>query len=146
MFLIFNKEFRQIESILSDLMTKVKKARNFIKKYDGAYEIYELDMVDIFFQIPSNIITVKDKSGKEIITLDCHYDRYDKLQDAKWNQFGGFLGAVRDAYDKRVEKAEKMKKAAKEMQKKETAKQQQQTAEAGKQKMLSDALGKLRGM
>ena len=146
MFLIFNKEFRQIESILSDLMAKVKKSEKFVKKYEAQYEIYKLDTIDIHFHISSNTITVKDKSGKEIISLDCHYDRYDKLQDAKWNRFGTFLGAVRNAYDKRVEKAEKMKNATKKMQKEEATKNQQQKAEVAKQKILSDALDKLRGL
>ena len=110
MFLIFNKEFRQIESILSDLMTKVKKSAKIVRKDAAEGEMYELDTVDIYFQIPSNMITVKDKSGKEIISLDCHYDSHDKLQNAKWNQFGDFLSVVRNAYKKYVEKAEKLQK------------------------------------
>ena len=146
MFLIFNKEFRQIESILSDLMTKVKKSAEFVRKVEGRYEIYELDTVDIYFQISSSIITIKDKSGKEIISLDCHYDMHDKLQNAKWGQFGSLLKAVRDAYTKRLEKAEKREKFAQKIAEELVKEELRNEERAAKQKMLSDALGKLRGM
>lgn len=146
MFIVFNKEYRKFEAIMSDLMNKMKKSARIVRKDEENAEVYELDTVDIIFKIDGCIIVVKDKSGVQIVSLDCHYDSHDKLQNAKWNQFGGFLSVVRNAYKKYVEKAEKLQKVAQEAQKKAEAKQKIQDAEAAKQKILTDALERLRGL
>lgn len=148
MFIVFNKEYRNFEAIMSDLLKKMKKSVNVEKVYEdeiGA-EVYKLDTVDIVFQIGKHIIIARDKSGAEIISLDCHYDRTNELQNAKCNLFGGFLKEVRNNYDKRIEKANKLKVAAEKAKKEAEAKQKIISAQAAKEKLLNDALNKLRGM
>lgn len=131
---------------MSDLLKKMKKSINVVKKYEGNAEIYELDTVDIVFEIGKHKIGARDKSGAEIISLDCHYDSYDKLQNAKCNLFSDFLKEVRNTYDKRIEKESKFKKAAEKANKEAEAKQKVISAQAAKEKLLNDALEKLRGL
>ena len=148
MFIVFNKEYRIFEAIRSDLLKKAQKSANVEKVYEDEIdaEVYKLDTVDIVFQIGKHIIIARNKSGAEIISLDCHYDRTDELQNAKWKLFGDFLEEVRNIYNKRIEKENKLKEAAAKMKKAEDAKQKVISAQAAKEKMLDDALEKLRGL
>ena len=148
MFLIFNKEFRQFESILSDLRKKIEKSQTINVVYDGFDEIYKLDTIDIIFALQGtkNQIIVKDKSGKKIIALDCHYDNNDELQMAKSNQFSAFLSAVRNYVD------ERKKRANKRASKFATATKQAENAlkikqeKARKDQMMADALERLHSL
>lgn len=147
MFIIFNKEYRKYESIMSDLMKKMKKSVNVEKVYEVNTEVYKLDSVDIVFEFTGgNKLVIKDKSGSEIISLDCYYDRYDELQSAKWDLFSGFLGKIRGMYEKRIETVNKLKAAAEKAKKAEEAKQKAVFAQQAKEKLLNDALEKLRGL
>ena len=142
----FNKECRKFSDIMSDLTDKMKKSTNVVKKYEENAEVYELDTVDIIFEVTANKFRVMDKNGAQIISLDCHYDYYDQTQRAKWDLFGDFLKDVRNTYDKRVADANKLKEATAKMKKAEDAKQKVISAQQAKEKMLSDALEKLRGL
>lgn len=148
MFIIFNKEYRKYESIVSDLMKKMKKSVNVEKVYEDEInaEVYKLDTVDIVFQIGKHIIIARDKNGAEIISLDCHYNANDELQNAKCNLFSGFLKEVRNNYDKRIEKANKLKAATEKAKKEAETKQQVISAQQTKEKLLNDALEKLRSL
>lgn len=146
MFIVFNKEYRKFEAIMSDLLKKMKKSINVVKKYEEDAEIYELDTVDIVFEVGKHKIGARDKSGVEIISLDCHHDRTNELQNAKCNLFSDFLKEVRNTYNKRIEKESKFKKAAEKANKEAEAKQKLISAQAAKEKMLSDALDKLRSL
>ena len=146
MFIVFNKEYRKYNAIMSDLLKKMKKSIILERKDEENAEIYELDTVDIVFQIGKHKIGARDKSGAEIISLDCHYDRTNELQNAKCNLFSGFLKEVRNTYDKRIEKESKFKKAAEKANKEAEAKQKVISAQQAKEKMLNDALEKLRNL
>ena len=148
MFIVFNKEYRKFEAIVSDLLKKMKKSVNVEKVYEDEIdaEVYKSDTVDIVFQIGKHIIIARDKNGAEIISLDCHYDRTNELQNAKCNLFSGFLKEVRNTYDKRIEKESKFKKAAEKANKEAEAKQKVISAQQAKEKMLNDALEKLRNL
>lgn len=131
---------------MSDLLKKMKKSINVVKKYEENAEIYELDTVDIVFEIGKHKIGARDKSGAEIISLDCHYDRTNELQNAKCNLFSGFLKEVRNTYNKRIEKEKNLKAATEKANKEAEAKQKVISAQAAKEKLLNDALTKLRGL
>lgn len=146
MFIVFNKEYRKYNAIMSDLLKKMKKSIILERKDEENAEIYELDTVDIVFEIGEHNVHVKDGKGAEIISLDCHYDRTNELQNAKCNLFSGFLKEVRNTYDKRIEKESKFKKAAEKAKKAEEAKQKVISAQIAKEKMLNDALEKLRNL
>ena len=143
MFIVFNKEYRKFEAIMSDLLKKMKKSTSIVKKYEENAEIYELDTVDIVFEIGKHKIGARDKSGAEIISLDCHYDRTNELQNAKCNLFSNFLKEVRNTYNKRIEKEKNLKAATEKANKEAEAKQKVISAQAAKEKMLNDALTKL---
>jgi len=142
MFIIFNKEYRKFEAITSDLLKKMKKSTRIMKTYVENAEVYELDTVDIVFEIGEHKVLVKDGNGTEIISLDCHYDRNDELQDAKCHLFSGLLKEARATYDKRIAKANKLIEAKKA----EEAKQKVISVQQAKEKMLNDALEKLRNL
>ena len=148
MFIVFNKEYRRFESIMSDLMKKMKESTNVKKAYEEKIdaEVYYLDKVDIVFQIGEHKIIARDKNGTEIVSLDCHYDRTNELQNAKWSLFSGFLKEVRNNYDKRIEKANKLKAATEKAKKEAETKQQVISAQQTKEKLLNDALEKLRSL
>ncbi|MBR5354819.1 MAG: hypothetical protein IK122_01685 [Alphaproteobacteria bacterium] len=146
MFIIFNKEYRKFESIMSELISKMKKSAKIDKKYEGNAEVYKLDTVDIVCGIGVRSLIVRDKTGAEIIALDCHYSGYKELQRAKSVLFGNFLEKVRNIYHKRIEKADKLKKATEAAKIKEETEQRIDTARAHKEKLLNDALAKLRGL
>jgi len=148
MFVIFNKEYRKFESIMSDLMGKMKKSTRVVQKYNENAEVYELDTVDVIFAFAAQVhmIYVMDKKGAQIISLDCHYDFCDKLQNAKCKLFSNFLKEMRDAYDKRIAKENKLKEAAEKAKKVAEVKQKVISAQQAKEKMLNDALEKLRNL
>jgi len=150
MFLIFNKEFRETEKTMSILYSKAKKSEKLERVYEKdekneEWEVFKLDTMDVCFYLPERKLVVKDKAGKKIIELDCHYDGYNELQDAKSNQFSALLQAVRKLYDKRVE-SQKMKDATAQAKKAAAAKAQAENAEQAKLRMLADANDKLRNM
>ena len=146
MFLFFNKEYRQFESILSDLMAKAKTSIRFHRNVEGSYEIYELDSVIIHLQTKSGIINVKDYVGDEIIFLDCHPCKYSKLQNAKWERFNIFYTNILKAYINHGEELKEKRRAARKAGLIKKIKNNLKNEEAIRQKELSDALVKLRGL
>ena len=142
----FNKECRKFNDIVSDLTDKMKKSTNIVQKYEENAEVYELDTVDIIFEIETHQIYVMDKNGAQIISLDCHYDFYDQAQRAKWNLFCSFLRKARDMYDQRIAQAKKLKENAEKAKKAEEVKQKVVSAQQAKDKLLNDALEKLRDL
>ena len=151
MFLIFNKEFRETEKTMSILQGKAKKSEKMVLKHKKdkkglEWEVYELDTLDIWFTLTGCLeLVVKDKSGNNIIDLDCHYDSYNELQNAKANQFSNLLQNIRKMYDKRVE-AQKMKDAAVKAKKAAETKTKAENAEKARLQALADANSKLRGL
>ena len=146
MFMIFNKEFRKTEAIMSELLKKMENSANVKEIYKGNAEIYKLDTIDIVFDIHKHELLANDKDGNKIISLDCHYDHNDELQYTKWKLFGSFLNKVRQTYGKRIDKELKLKNAAAKARRAEEAKQRYISAQQAKEQVLNDALNKLRGM
>ena len=149
MFLIFNKGFRQFESILSDLSKKIQKSQVINEVETKTGEMYKLDTIDIVLDFPNSEerrITVKDKAGKEIITLDCHYEDNDELQRAKSDKFNSFLSFVRNNVSERQKHANKKvaRFAAAAKQAEDTVKLKQEKAK--QEKILSDAMERLRSL
>ena len=95
MILIFNKQFRTEEKIISELVKKIKKSAKFNKSYEGNTEKYELDNLDVFFDIIDRKVVVTNKMGDEIMSMDCHYDAYDEMQEVRSNWFSELLNKAR---------------------------------------------------
>lgn len=146
MFLFSNKEYRQFESILSDLMAKAKKSNKFLRRIDGIYEVYELDSVIIHLQTKSGIINVKDYAGDEIISLDCHPCKYSKLQNAKNERFVIFYTNILKAYLDYCKKLKEKRRVAHKADLIKKIKNNLKNEEAIRQKKLSNALIYLRGL
>lgn len=140
MFIVFNKEYRKFESVMTDFLNKMKKSKNVVQKYEINAEVYELDTVDIIFEVNKmNMVYVMDKNGAQIISLDCHYDFYDKLQYAKWNLFCSFLNKMRNAYNQKIAQAKKLEENAEKA-------EQFAFSQMIKDKLLNDAFEKLRSL
>lgn len=146
MFLFFNKEYRQFESILSDLMAKAKTSIKFHRNIEGSYQVYELDSVIIHLQTKSGIINVKDYAGDEIISLDCHPCKYSKLQNAKNERFNIFSKNILEAYLDYCKKLKEKRRVARKAELIKKIKNNLKKEEAIRQKNLSNALVKLRGL
>lgn len=152
--LIFNKQFRQEEKLISRTVDKIKKSKSIKMKFGkvstdiGTTETYMLDDIDVCFNLgvkggPNSII-IKEKNGNVIYTMDCHFDIYDKMQRARANWFHWLLNKTRDIYNKKPKKAEKLKKATQRVETQKEEKQQQQTVEQTRDSAIKEALSKLR--
>ena len=98
--LIFNKQFRAEEKIISALIKKIGKSATINSVYDGNAEKYECDTFDVSFDLTDKKILVTDKTGDKIMSMDCHYDAYDELQDARSTWFHQTLENARRRYGK----------------------------------------------
>ena len=144
MILIFNKQYRQFEKIMSELLKKAKKSQKMEQKDDP--ETYYLDNVNVAFDVVKYVLTVTDKAGEEIVSINCKFAGAGyELQNAKFNLFSDLLSHFRKIYNARQEK-QKMDRAAEKVKQEANAKAKQQEMEAKKAQALSDAYEKLRGM
>jgi len=112
--LIFNKQFRTEEKTISALIKKIDKSGTIVRSYVGNTEKYEFDTFDVSFVMNpgDKRIVVVDKIGNEILSMDCNYDPYDEMQEARSIWFSQTLENARRRYGK--EQATKaLKNAAK---------------------------------
>lgn len=153
MILIFNKQFRQEEKLISLLAKKVKKSESITCEYgkpgtnEGNMEIYRLDDIDLYMNVGTAAdasITVKDKQGNLVYKMDCHYEPNNQMQEARTNWFHNLLMMVRDVYQKRAEKARKYKEATAKVNEKRQAKQSLNATEQQRDAAIKEALSKLR--
>ena len=98
--LIFNKEFRTEEKTISALIKKIAKSATVSVNYNGSVEKYEFDTFDVSFDVPDHKILVTDKVGDQIMSMDCHYDAYDEMQEARSNWFHQTLENARRRHGK----------------------------------------------
>ena len=145
MFLLtFNKEIRQLESIISDLVKKMKKSQTLDVSYKNNSEIFKLDTVVIYFDTVKQTIVVKDKSGNEIVSVDCKYDNNNEVQKMKFNMFSNFLDTARKIKNDRSEESKRKLKEFKEATKRTDKMLKEKKEREEKEKILSNALNRLR--
>ena len=103
MFLIFNKQFRTEQKIINELMKKVKNTKKVIKSLIGNSEKYELDTLDITFNVtkPQKFV-VADKTGEEIVSMDCEFQDGNEIQCVRFNWFSELLKAAREREQKEI--------------------------------------------
>lgn len=144
--LVFNKEFRQGEKLISEIRKKIKKSKNLELKYDDGLEVYSFDTFDVIFStvISETFFKVVDKSGKEIVSMDCTYKNDDELAKVRFNRFSHLLDFIRTQDKIRKAKSEKFKQASEKADHKRESAQAQKTLKRTQEKMLSDALDKIR--
>ena len=133
MFFVFSKQFRTEGKIFSELAKKIKESKKITQSWDGLAEVYKLDTCRIEFisARPAQIL-VYDKSGKEILSLDCEYlDDGDRMQQARSHWFSRVLADARKRYEKDTGK-EKMRRATAKIK----AKKEQEKHEAAMVKAL----------
>ena len=121
MFLIFNKQFRAEEKFFHEIAKKIKATKTLHNVGMPKWECYQLDSIDVHFQIDDRILRVLDKEGNQIGTdMNCEfrqgYTTADELQRVRFNRFSHLLQFVRTEYAQRKEKAEKLERATKQMQ------------------------------
>lgn len=123
MFLIFNKQFRAEEKFFNEIAKKIKATKTLHNVDKSGWECYQLDSIDVHFHIDDCILRVLDKEGNQIGTdINCEYRHgyttEDELQMVRFNRFSHLLEFVRNEDRARREKAQKLERAAKQMQKK----------------------------
>ena len=111
MFLMFNKQYRMEEKLVSELAKKIKKSSHLEVSYVKNEEIYTLDNLSISFDVTSHQIVVSDKSGQEITFLNCAYSEHDDFQQARYNWFHHLLCDVARKRKKEEEEKQKQKEA-----------------------------------
>ena len=136
MILIFNKQFRTEEKIISELMKKIKKSATVNKSCEGNTEKYEFDNLDVFFGLIDRKVVVTNKMGDKIMSMDCNYDAYDEMQKARANWFSELLDKARAREDK--EKDKKMRMA--------TANVKAPKQSASQEIAMAKALEQIRGL
>lgn len=138
-FLIFNREFRELESVMSKLRKKIKQSKKIEPSGNGLDNTirYNLDSVDLFFDVVEpRKFTVKDKADQEILSIDWHFDGYNEMQQARSRLVSDLLNYAREIYHKRVE-ADRLKAASEKTKKvAEAAKQQKASMETNLQMLL----------
>jgi hypothetical protein len=95
---IFNWKYRRDSRLVSALKKKIRQSQLIIKKGNDIREIYTLDDIVILFKFDSNMLTVKTKSGEQIVDLNCAMDG-DKLQSARFDLFHKLLQFARDEHN-----------------------------------------------
>ena len=130
MFLIFNKQYRTEEKIINALIKNIKKSKIFVQYYDGELEKYELDTMDISFEVERNIIKVYAKDGEEIMSMNGTWDVRDEMQQARCAWFSEVLNAARrrEQHEKnKLSKEKEIQEAKKALELSMKAKKAQQT-------------------
>ncbi len=120
MILMFNKQYRQESALISDLAKKIKKSKSIIRVCHENTEIYELDNIEVCFDILKSVLSVIIKSGSKLVSLDCSYDD-DELQLARYHMFSNLLQRARDTYYRSIDKAKALEQATKEAKKNQDA-------------------------
>ena len=146
-FLIFNKQYRAEEKLISELDKKIKKSKTFSVINEEFGEVYKLDNLDIVFYLSEMpAIAVLDKSSAEIIKINCKEKSGDDFQQARANWFHHLLCDVARKRKKQEEekqkKAKSIHEAARAVEATNNVKQQQQL----QQQATLAALDKIRGL
>lgn len=139
--LIFNKQFRTEEKIISVLIKRIKKSNKIDFSFFKNTEVFKLDNITIYFDVVERELLVKDNADKKILSMDCHYDAYNEMQTARYNWFSELLGVAKDCYGKAIKQKEKLKAASEKLKPASNALQQQKQIAA-----LTAALDKIKGL
>jgi len=105
-----------------------------------------LDTINIEFNLNPYGVIVKDKAGKQIIALDCHYDSTNDMQEIRANHFHDLLVYARFQFSKRQEKLDKIIAANKKVANEYANKQREKAALESKQLELKNALERLKAL
>lgn len=146
LFLVFTKEFRKLESLMSELRKKIKESKEFKEETKANTSIYRLDKIDLFFDAVKHTFKVQDKSGEKIISIDWHSDHGDEMQQARYNQVHNLLMFVYKIEEERAKKAEQMKASTKKMKDAKKVLSDAAAAKAKREKNIEIAMEALKRM
>lgn len=111
LFLVFTKQYRAEEKIISELTKKIKKSNSFKYSVVKNTETYELDGIVIDFTLTqSRKMVVRDKAGEEIYSMNGDYDMLDEMQETRFNWFSHLLTVAREREADKQAKKQKTKK------------------------------------
>ena len=149
MFLIFNKQFRQEEKFFNEIAKKIKATKTLHNADTPRWECYQLDSIDVHFQIDNRILRVLDKKGNQIGTdINCEYKQgyttEDELQRVRFDRFSSLLELIRTEYTKRKEKAKKLERASKQMQEKKVKLDRELAKKKEAESVITNAIKRLR--
>lgn len=149
MFLIFNKQFRQEEKFFNEIAKKIKATKTLHNADTPRWECYQLDSIDVHFQIDNRILRVLDKKGNQIgADINCEYRQgfttEDELQRVRFDRFSHLLELIRTEYTKRKEKAKKLERASKQMQEKKVKLDRELAKKKEAEAVIANATKRLR--
>lgn len=149
MFLIFNKQFRQEEKFFNEIAKKIKATKTLHNADTPRWECYQLDSIDVHFQIDNRILRVLDKKGNQIgADINCEYRQgfttEDELQRVRHDRFSHLLELIRTEYTKRKEKAKKLERASKQMQEKKVKLDRELAKKKEAEAVIANATKRLR--
>ena len=149
MFLIFNKQFRQEEKFFNEIAKKIKATKTLHNADTPRWECYQLDSIDVHFQIDNRILRVLDKEGNQIgADINCEYRQgfttEDELQRVRHDRFSHLLELIRTEYTKRKEKAKKLERASKQMQEKKVKLDRELAKKKEAEAVIANATKRLR--
>ncbi len=147
---IFNKQFRQEEKFFNEIAKKIKTTKTLHNADTPGWECYQLDSIDVHFQIDKErILKVLDKKGNQIgADINCEYRQgfttEDELQRVRHDRFSSLLEFIRTEYTKRQEKAKKLERAAKQMQEKKVKLDTELAKKKEAESVITNAIKRLR--
>jgi hypothetical protein len=104
MWLVFNKEFRDEEKIISALIKKIKNSKTVHQYVFKNTEKYSFDGFDISFETVEHKFVVTDKDGKKVVSMNCSFNAYDEMQEVRSNWFYELENVARKRNKKELEK------------------------------------------
>jgi len=117
MILFFRKRFIKEEKSVDRMASKIRRSESVKQEYkeneagECDMEIYKLDNMDVYFNLgdpAKNSIIIKNKKGRVIFTMDCHYDPCDQMQIVRAGWFSKLLKTTRNTYNSRCNEAKKL--------------------------------------
>lgn len=149
--LFFNKQYREEGKLFDQLAKKISKSKNIIYSSEGNSVLYQMDSIDIGFEIIGQKLAVLDKKGDIIVELDCKYAGapYNieiKLANARFIRFSNLLNFIREQYDKRQLNEKKKEQIVQATKKIEIKKAQKQQKEEINQAIIANAYQKIKSL
>jgi Ser/Thr protein kinase RdoA (MazF antagonist) len=152
MILLFNKQYRQENALISDLAKKIKKSETLKREIRNNDEIYKLDTIKITFSILDRTIVVSENKphGQNIVSMDCKfvngYSEADELQRARFSMFSRLIEMARQTYNKKLEKTKEFEKGKERVRNKKKSLEQIAAEKAVAEAAITNARQKLKSL
>ncbi|MCQ2575034.1 MAG: hypothetical protein MJ156_02950 [Alphaproteobacteria bacterium] len=144
LFMMFNKEYRQDEKLINTLASKFTDTKHIGVKHKGNTEIYDLDTLEIHF----NLTTPKElkiMDGDEIIyTMNCEYDAYNEIQQHRAHLFSQLLDVARKQFEKQQKEIARKSEFEKSVAKIKADNEKKKSEEQARMLQIQNAINRIK--